>query len=55
MIKVSKRTSKFSLLEDQENVPKGLTHRGKNINELKQFNDMNFGSDVDDEQFEKIH
>lgn len=28
---------------------RGLTHKGKSINELKQFNDMNFGDDMEDD------
>lgn len=54
MIKVSKRTSKFALIDD-EPLTKGLTHKGKNINDLKEFNDMNFGSDVEDDEFLKAH
>jgi len=54
LVKVSKRTSKFALLDD-EKIPTGLTHRGKNISELKEFNDMNFDSDVEDEEFNEIH
>ena len=34
MMKVSKRTSKFALIEENEQVPQGLTHRGKKINDL---------------------
>lgn len=34
MIKVSKRTSKFALIDD-EPLTGGLTHKGKSINELK--------------------
>jgi hypothetical protein len=32
-----------------------LTHKGKKVNELDEFNDMNFDSDVDDEEFQKMH
>lgn len=46
MLKVSKRTSKFALLEEQP--AQGLTHRGQKITDLKEFNDINFGSDEDD-------
>lgn len=53
MLKVSKRTSKFALLEDQP--AQGLTHRGQKITDLKEFNDINFGSDEDDEQFQEMH
>lgn len=53
MLKVSKRTSKFALLEDQP--AQGLTHRGQKITDLKEFNDINFGSDDDDEQFQEMH
>jgi hypothetical protein len=49
MIKVSKKTSKFSLLEDNNAPTTGLTHKGKNIHELKEFNDMNFEEDYDNE------
>jgi nitrate/nitrite-specific signal transduction histidine kinase len=53
MLKVSKRTSKFALLEDQP--AHGLTHRGQKITDLKEFNDINFGSDDDDEHFQEMH
>lgn len=46
MLKVSKRTSKFALIDDNEALPKGLTHRGKNIGDLDEFNDMNFDQDI---------
>jgi nucleolar protein 14 len=46
LLKVSKRTSKFALLEDQP--AQGLTHRGQKISDLKEFNDINFASDEDD-------
>ena len=55
MVKVSKRTSKFALLEDNTQPLSGLTHKGKNIKDIKEFNDMNFDSDVDDDEFQKIH
>jgi|JI6StandDraft_1071083.scaffolds.fasta_scaffold709268_1 hypothetical protein len=48
MLKVSKRTSKFALIDD-EPLTQGMTHKGKNINELQEFNDMNFGSDGEDD------
>ena len=54
MVKVSKRTSKFALIEDGP-LEQGLTHRGKAINDLKEFNDMNFGSDAEDDEFLKQH
>lgn len=54
MVKVSKRTSKFALM-DQEGPAHGLTHKGTKINQLKQFNDMNFQSDVEDQEFMKAH
>ena len=43
LLKVSKRTSKFALLQDQP--AQGLTHRGQKISDLKEFNDINFASD----------
>ena len=48
MVKVSKRTSKFALIDDEQPIH-GLTHKGTKINELKHFNDMNFDDDVDDD------
>lgn len=48
MVKVSKRNSKFALLDDGQNVPTGLTHKGVNIGELKEFNDVEFGSEMSD-------
>jgi nucleolar protein 14 len=53
MLKVSKRTSKFALLEDQP--AHGLTHRGQKITDLKEFNDINFADDDDDEHFQEMH
>jgi hypothetical protein len=47
MVKVSKRTSKFALMEDDQPTH-GLTHKGTNISDLKHFNDMNFDSDIED-------
>jgi len=32
-----------------------LTHRGKNIGDLDEFNDMNFDQDIEDEDFLKAH
>ena len=55
MLKVSKRTSKFALIDDNQNLPKSLTHRGKNIGDLDEFNDMNFDQDIEDEDFLKAH
>lgn len=55
MLKVSKRASKFALLEENEQAPHGLTHKGKKINELEEFNDVNFDSDVEDEEFQNMH
>ncbi len=40
IVKVSKKTSKYALLEDNENQAYGLTHKGKKIDEIKEFNDM---------------
>lgn len=39
MLKVSKRNSKFALLDNGE-VPSGLTHKGVNIGDIKEFNDV---------------
>ncbi len=55
MVKVSKRTSKFALIDDNQNLPSGLTHRGKNIGDLDEFNDMNFDQDIEDDDFLKAH
>jgi nucleolar protein 14 len=55
MLKVSKRASKFALLEDNEQAPHGLTHRGQKINDLQEFNDVNFDSEVEDEEFQQMH
>lgn len=55
MVKVSKRNSKFALLDDGDAVPTGLTHKGVNIGELKEFNDIDFGSEASDEEFQKAH
>ena len=55
MVKVSKRTSKFALMDDDEPTH-GLTHRGTKINEMTRFNDMNFGSEgEEDEEFMRAH
>ena len=57
MIKVSKKAKKFALLDDDEEGDMlGLTHRGKGIKDLKQFDDMNFHeSDLEnDQEFDKV-
>jgi hypothetical protein len=46
LLKMSHKKNKFALLDDGP--LQGLTHRGKNINEINEFNDVNFDSDVDD-------
>jgi hypothetical protein len=45
MIKISKKAKKFALLdeEDQEAAKMlSLTHKGVNVKDLKQFNDVDF-------------
>jgi nucleolar protein 14 len=54
LLKASKRTSKFALIEDSQ-PSHGLTHRGTRIQQLSQFNDMNFDSDVEDQEFLRAH
>lgn len=54
MVKVSKRTSKFALIDDEQPVH-GLTHRGTKINQLSRFNDMNFQSGDQDQEFMNAH
>ena len=49
MVKVSKRNSRFALLEDGEEGGRGLTHRGKRVSELEEFNDMYFGSEGEED------
>lgn len=41
MIKVSKKTKKFGLLDDDQNLHEGgLTHKGMPLKEMEEFNDM---------------
>eukprot|EP00919_Chromeraceae_sp_WS-2016_P034065 GHVR01080733.1.p1 GENE.GHVR01080733.1~~GHVR01080733.1.p1 ORF type:complete len:100 (+),score=14.71 GHVR01080733.1:125-424(+) len=41
MIKISKKATKFSLLEDgAETGMGGMTHKGKKIEDIKEFNDV---------------
>ncbi len=54
LMKVSKRNSRFALLEDGE--VGGLTHKGRKVGEMEEFNDMYFGDDGEeaDEEFQQM-
>jgi hypothetical protein len=61
MIKVSKKAKKFALLDEDDPSGQGaqglgLTHRGINVRDLKEFDDVNFNeSDLEnDEDFENL-
>ena len=54
----SKKVKKFALLDEEDNAgPQGLTHKGKDVKNMKHFNDMYFGSDDEGSfnQVEELH